>query len=415
MTNRQVLFIAYHYPPIAVSSGYQRTLAFSKHLKEFGWNIAVLTASNKAYEKWQPENENMIPPYVKVIKAFARDTQRQLSIKGRYFRFMALPDKWQSWIFGGIFSGVLRFICNRPDVIISTYPIASAHVIGYWLHRILRTPWVADLRDPMAQPDYPTDPLVYKSFVKIEEKIFKYASKVVLVTNGAREYYLKRYPEVDPRKLVVIENGFDEDVFVGLKDTVRMQDKAANNKLIRIVHSGIIYPTERDPTQFFNALSQLKKEGFISSDNCCVILRATGHDHLYSPRLKEFNIEDVVKLEPAISYRDALSEMFEADVLLLLQAGSCDDQIPAKAYEYIRAGRPVLALTSLSGETGTLISKVNAGIVAPLDNVIAIKEAIKKLLVADLKNMGVPVSEVEAFSRKTKAAELANLLEGIVS
>ena len=122
---RNLLFVAYHFPPIAVSSGYQRTLAFSKYLSQFGWRVTVLSASNKAYENWKDGNLTLIPPDVHLIKAFARDTQRHFSLKGRYARFMALPDKWQSWIFGGCIAGLINCLKHRPKAIITTYPIAS--------------------------------------------------------------------------------------------------------------------------------------------------------------------------------------------------------------------------------------------------------------------------------------------------
>ncbi len=411
-SKKKLLFVSYHYPPISVSSGYQRTLAFSKYLKEFGWDTTILTASNKAYERWDSSNYKMIPPHVKVIKAFARDTQKHLAIKGKYFRFMSLPDKWQSWIFGGIISGLINIFRNRPDVIISTYPVASAHVIGYCLHRLTGIPWLADFRDPMAQDDYPKDPKVHKSFVNLEKKIFQYASKVIFVTEGARNYYLNRYPNIAPDKLVVIQNGYDEEVFSGLKPKGERKNGRSMPK--KIIHSGIIYPNERDPRPLLVAISTLKKEKKLSSESLQVTLRASGHDHIFEPIVKELDIDDIVKFEPAIPYSEALTEMLESDGLLLLQADSCNDQIPAKAYEYIRAKRPVIALTAKNGETGKLIKGVNVGDVAELDNVAEIKALILDFMSGTYDFIPVSEEVVSSYSRKNRTAELDELMTALI-
>ena len=141
-------------------------------------------------------------------------------------------------------------------------------------------------------------------------------------------------------------------------------------------------------------------------------LRATGHDDLFEKYIREYGLENLISLEAPIPYEAAISEMFETDVLLLLQANNCDNQVPAKAYEYIRVGKPVLALTSKSGETGRLISEIPNSKVAPLDDVIEIKNALRTLI--DEKKNGVlssaPAVENKSYSRENGAKRLAEIL-----
>ncbi len=141
----------------------------TRHLQDQGWQTTVLTASLTAYERWETEQNKFIPKNTKVIRAFARNTAKHLSIKGKYLSWMALPDNWQSWILGGFFSGLKSIYQNRPSVIVSTYPIASAHIIAYLLHKVTSIPWMADFRDPMVQTNYSTE--------KRKKKIFEWIEK----------------------------------------------------------------------------------------------------------------------------------------------------------------------------------------------------------------------------------------------
>ncbi|WP_286264217.1 glycosyltransferase [Thalassotalea atypica] len=354
MNTKSVLYVAYHYPPILGSSGVHRTLAFTRYLSENDWQVTVLTVDLVAYQKWSPDQLNFIPEKAKVIRAFARDTAKHLSVKGKYLAWMALPDNLQSWIIGGVLSGLKDIRRNKPSVIVSTYPIASAHFIGYILHKISGIPWVADLRDPMAQPGYPADKKKFFLFNWIERKIVKHASKAILTAPGAKTFYQDKFPNVDETFWQVIPNGYDEVIFDEIANELEPATPETDEKKA-ILHSGVIYPHERDPTALFQAFGQLKRDGVISANSLEIRLRATGHDELYRPMLEKLEIEDIVKLLPPIEYKEALKEMFTVDGLLLMQSEGCNYQIPAKAYEYIRVNNPILALTPKEGDTAQLV------------------------------------------------------------
>jgi hypothetical protein len=212
----------------------------------------------------------------------------------------------------------------------------------------------------------------------------------------------------------LIPNGFDEQIFEDLGPKVPLEHKKKNPKVL--LHSGVIYPSERDPSHFFTALSELQQEGKICADDIIIRLRATGHDDLFSQQLKQLKIEQLVQLEPTVPYEQALQEMFDVDGLLLLQAANCNFQIPAKAYEYIRVQKPVLGLTPTEGDTGQLLLQAGNAVIAPLDNKIEIKLA----LLAYIDSLTVPVMESEqeklhTYSRQYQAAKFENLLDQVLS
>ena len=132
---KRVLMIAFHFPPCKGSSGSLRTLNFVRHLPKLGWNPIILTASASAYQEIGLDQLKDIPPDVPVHRALALDAARHLAIKGRYPSWAALPDRWVTWIAGGVPAGLRLIRKYRPDVLWATYPTASA----LWIASAART------------------------------------------------------------------------------------------------------------------------------------------------------------------------------------------------------------------------------------------------------------------------------------
>lgn len=410
---KRVLMIAFHFPPLRGSSGIQRTLKFSKYLSEYGWEPILLTAHPRAYSSTSNDLVGEIANQASVHRAFALDTSRHLSVLGHYPNILALPDRWVSWWLGAVPMGLYLIQKYRPDVIWSTYPIATAHLIGLSLCRLTGIPWVADLRDPMTDVDYPPNRLTRRIYQWIEKKTITYCARAVFTTPGAINDYKTRFPQLPSARLCLIENGYDEENFVAAE--LNVAKRWTKNKPFVLIHSGIIYPSERDPVQFFCALSALAQQGLISKDSLNVILRATAHDEYLQRLIDQYGLGAIVSLAPPIPYREALSEMLTADGLLILQASNCNNQIPAKLYEYLRTRRPILALTDPSGDTAAALLKVGIDTIAPLDSAPDIIQGLLHFLKL-IKNGAAPIASMEevlAISRRSRTRELANLLDKV--
>lgn len=411
---KRILMIAFHYPPMRGSSSIQRTLKFSQYLPEFDWKPIVLTAHPRAYSSVSSDQIAEISNQVSVYRAFALDASKHLSAMGRYPGILALPDRWISWWLGAVPMGLYLIQKYRPDVIWSTYPIATAHLIGFSLCRLTGLPWVADLRDPMTDVDYPPNPRTRRLYKWIEEKTITHCTRAVLTTPGAIEAYRTRFPQPPRSRFHLIENGYDEENFtVAEAKVIKEQQK---NQPFILVHSGVIYPSERDPAKFFEALAALSRQGAISRARINVILRATAHDEHLRQLIDQYEIGDIVSLAPPISYQEALSEMLAADGLLILQASNCNNQIPAKLYEYLRARRPILALTDPTGNTAEALKEMGVDTIAPLDSKNDImRELVRFLALVEQKTAQIaPMEKVLAASRRSRTRELSNLLDRVV-
>ena len=410
---KKLLMVAYHYPPLAGSSGIQRTLRFNQDLPLLGWQPAVLSAHPRAYEKTSSDLLQDIPAGTDVARAFALDARRHLSLFNRYPGWIARPDRWLSWLLGAVPAGLQMIRRHRPDVIWSTYPIPTAHLIGYWLSRLSGLPWVADFRDPMAHVGYPADPATWRSYLAVEQKVFAQASRMVFTTPGAARLYQNRYP-TQANRIQVIENGFDESSFAPQagQPAPSGAPAALNPGKVTLLHSGIVYPEWRNPQALFAALRQLIDAQGIHAATVRLRFRAPEHSDFLAALTATFGLGHVVQILPPIGYQAALTEMCAADGLLVMQSADCNDQIPAKVYEYIRAGKPVLGLCGAGSDTEGVLLRAGIRHLAPLESTELVGLALNNF-VTTMQNGTSPTCNtkfVESFSRFSKARELAKLL-----
>lgn len=404
---RAVLVIAYHFPPLVGSSGILRTLNFVRHLPRFGWTPVVLTCQPRAYE--QVAEAGDVPAKVHVERAFALDTARHLALRGRYPARLALPDRWISWWPDAVRRGRRLLREHRIAAIMSTYPIASAHVIGHSLARRSGLPWIADFRDPMAQEGYPPEPERWRRFKQIEQDVFGLARACTFTTESAARTYRAAYPDSRAR-VEVIENGYDEDAFVAAE--LDAAGSPLHQSALTLVHSGIVYPEERDPRRLFAALALLKSAG-IGAARLRLRFRAPVHESMLADLARRHAVEDMVEVLPPVPYREALVEMLRADGLLVLQAANCNEQVPAKLYEYLRARRPIVALTDAAGDTAGVLHRAGVVDIAPLDEEHAICGLLGRFAQGQREGMRAQEAAVDGASRLARTEMLGRLLDSL--
>lgn len=412
--SRRALLVAFHFPPQAASSGVQRTLSFSKYLGNFGWSPIILTASPLAYGEKNGLQLYELPSSLVVRRVFALDTKRHFGVRGRYFDVLALPDRWVSWCLSAIPLGYLMIRKYKPAVIMATYPIPTALLIGLILHRLTGIPWIADFRDPMLQDDYPGTRLQRKAYQWIEEQVFCTCKKAIFTTSGTMEYYRQRYPDIPAEKFAVIENGYDEDGFkaVASEQSIRPTQSTA---CVTLLHSGTLYSNDRDPSAFVQAIAKLKLVGQVDASSLRIILRGTGDDHYFNAMVRSHGVEDIIRIEKAVPYYAALQEMQNVDGLLVFQGPTVNTQVPAKVYEYFRAKKPILGLLDLTGETAKILAREGFQDLAKIDSVPSIMCALEKFLSRVRGGCAHVASDVliAESCRKHRTFELAQVFEQV--
>lgn len=395
---RTILMVALDFPPCQ-SAGVQRTLKFAEYLAELDWNVIVLTVDDSVYTV--TDKQLIVSEKVKIYRCHSFDSARDFSIRGKYFAWSKVPDRWWSWAIKAVPLGKKLIEKYQPDIIWSTYPVSTAHYIAYKLQQFSKLPWVADYRDPL-QCRYDNKVLKYSSVAKwIERKTILNCTKAIYTTESAAQLYRRLYPDEKLTKFSVIENGFDEGNF----KNITIVDKDIDSKYT-LLHSGAVYENGRDPKYLFRAISELQQEGIINEDNFELIFRGASSDR-YQRQIEQLDIVNLVYFKASVSYNESLTEMAATSGLLLIQGRLFNNQIPGKAYEYIRCNKAILALTPKDGSTGRLIQQVNGTEVA--EEVGEIKKALKIMLL----NETVKGRASANFSRYAKTQQLDLLLRAL--
>ena len=439
---RRVLMVAFHFPPQKGSSGLQRTLRFVQYLRGHGWAPAVLSAWPRAYADRSDDQLGDIPADVPVVRAWGWDASRHFAIRGKYLLATALPDRWSTWVPFALVAGWWQTRRWRPQALFSTYPLASAHLVGAGLQRLTGLPWVADIRDPMTGSGSAARGLRHRLYRWTETLVAQRAAFIVFATAEARDEFQRNFPQVATERLRVVENGYDEGDFFAAEQlrspgsvaasavpASAMPASAAGNgvgagptappppKPLVLVHSGLLSPDTRSPVPFFEALAEVLENGCFNGQPVQVVFRASHSEAEHRPVAERLGLAGVVRWEGGLPYRQALAEMLGADGLLIFQGHQHDSQIPAKIYEYCRAGRPVMGLVGPGGKTARFMEAEGLVHLAPLLEAQAIVPVLRQFL-AGLQDGTAPVVPLERarqFSRECRTAELAAVLDAVVA
>lgn len=436
----RALVVAYNFPPNAMV-GTMRTLRLVERLASDGWDVRVLTVSPRSYgghEPVDPELLDRIPASVRVtapaalrpvtglqrvVRRFVAGTTtrktEQNSVPPAMPRatsqptllrraidlvdlLTTLPDQEAGWITPAVLRGAAMGGRWRPHVLYTTAPPWSAQVIGYSLSQLLRCPWVADFRDPWARGPWREHrpALTMRVWQALEHRVVRRASAVVLNTRRIRREFIAYYGEAVAAKFHVIPNGCDAAEIAALGRT-----EATGFELL---HAGSLYGG-RSPLTLIRAMALARDRGELPLRFKLVLLGAVP-DAAALALARQLGLEGAVEYGARVSRHEGLSRMVAASALLLLQQGH-ELSVPAKAYEYLATGRPILALTD-DGETGDLIRESGAGVVAAGDDVEGVRRALAAVVA--LARTGIARVPLEACDGRSRAGELATLMAALV-
>jgi glycosyltransferase involved in cell wall biosynthesis len=424
----RALFVAFYFPP-AGGGGVQRTLKFCRYLPDFGVDVHVLAPDDP---KWFARDEpsiGAIPPSTTVHRArflgpraaSRADALRgshglgRLAVEARFaYQRALLPDKAAPWAITAVPAGIRAARSNSIDVVVSTSPPTSTHLIAEAIAAGARLPFVADFRDSWLEHPHRS---YEKASVRAKRRVLarmagsvgRRASGLVAATGAIADELARVHPSAR-HKTTVIENGADFDDFAALEHRP--------GERFTIVHAGAFFG-QRSPRPFLTALRDLVArrpdlDGRVLA-RFVGELRAEDRDWAAS-----LGIDGCWEETGFLPYTASVAAQRAADALLLLipQAdGRGDTVLSGKVFEYIASARPILASVPVSGVAANLVRSVGAGEVVAPDDPAAIAEALERLIDArcdgGLPDIAYPDNVRDRLSRRARARDLAAVLQGV--
>ncbi len=414
----KLLLVTLYFPP-AGGGGVQRPLKFASHLPALGIETHVLAPDDP---KWVHEDAELpLPTQAWVHRA------RYIGPRGRRIadeqhgrsgvelallrastigRRLLLPDENVTWNATAIPKAISIARSEGIDVVLTTSPPGSVHLIGAAVKRATGAKWVADLRDSLALHAHRSNEgagarAKQKARAGIAHLVARQADAIVTAAEAITTETLGLSPH---GPVVTIPNGCDFDDFAGLE--------YARGERFRITHAGSFFG-KRDPRPFLQALADSGLDD--------VTVRFLGD---FRPGDREFmeslGLADRVELVEHVPRRESLRLQRASDVLLLLipeAGGRGRGVLSGKVFEYLAAERPVLAVVPTDGAAAELVLDTGAGIVAGPDDVAGIRDALRELHARWREGRldGTPLSAEwrEKLSRASRVEELAELLESL--
>jgi len=425
---KRALVITYYWPP-AGGPGVQRWLKFVTYFKDFGIEPVVFIPDNPHYPLQDKSIVSEIPEGIEIIrfpikepygfaKIFSKKKTKQVSsgiitnknqsvleklllwIRGNFF----IPDARIGWVKPAV--GFLKeyLAKNDMDIVISSGPPHSLHLIGMALKEKLGIKWVADFRDPWTTIHYHQslrlNKRAQKKHLKLESKVLN-NSDLVVVTSARTK---KEFQNITSVPIEVVSNGYD--ILEKIEPNLDAQ--------FSIAHIGSLL-TNRNPELLWEILSELKDENRVFSKNLLIkLVGAVSEDVLES--LAVFGLTENYKTLGYVSHQEAIQIQHDAQVLLLVEIDSPETKsiIPGKLFEYVAANRPILALGPEGSDVEGIIKETNTGVYFKYTDKEKLKQQLQLYYEAFLKaNLNVNSKNIEKYSRSALTKSLSTILLNI--
>ena len=411
----RVLVIAYYFPPMG-GAGVQRTLKFVKYLPQYGWQPHVLTVHESSVLE-DSSLEKELPAELSITRTHILRLPKQFPWRLRNFisRWILIIDEQIGWL-PYAKKAARRVISsdNQIKAIYSTSSPFTSHLIAHHLHDQTHLPWVADFRDPWMGNPYMMFPTSFHRKINedLEKNVFTESDRVILNTESSQNYYVQKYPTLPAKKFSTIANGYD------VTDLPSISQDIPTNSVFTIAHLGSLYQRTRSSEYFLAALHEVIVSGKLPANK--IRVRFIGNiDKETQGLVRQFKLGKNVELIGYLSHSQAMSELFAADLLLLIPSYGVGSElfVPAKLYEYLASRKPIICLSD-PGETADLVHKARAGMIIPPADIPKIKQQVVNLY-QQWERGGIVIDPdldvISSYERSKLTGRLANLLTEICS
>lgn len=437
---KRVLIISYYWPPTG-GSGVQRWVKFAKYLPEEGWQPVIYTPENPEQLAKDTSLEAEVPEETEVIKTHIIEpyelykkvlrksghSKEAVEVNPVNAQHKSLLQKAAMWVRGNLFRPDPRCLWIRPsvrflkkylaehpvDLIVSTGPPQSMHLIGLRLARETGLPWIADFRDPWTRIFYFKHLQMTKAterwHEKMEKKVLDEASAVVAVSPLVQQ----EFQAMTDTPVELITNGFDECDFEGSECT---EAYGGPEKNFTITHTGL-FAADGNPTVLWDVLSEkcAKDEQFRKLLKIKLIGK---NDDQIIKALEDRGLKDMLEDMGYQPHSAAVQEQRTASVLILPLRKEPEYKavLPGKLFEYLASFRPVLGIGQTDGAMAMILNETKTGKVIDWEDKEGISEYIEKCWERHLEGrLTTEGADLSHFTRRSITRRMVQLFERLAS
>lgn len=426
--NRSVLIIVHDYPPIR-TAGTERILRFAQHLPDFGYQPLILT-TNRYGTRTDDESQHVFraSDWIHRLFGFLRQTRERdvppeqqasiptianASLLGRLRDRVMVPDTKIGWALPAIRLGMRLIAQLQPALILSSSPPETTHLIAHRLSTRSGLPWLADMRDGWLFE--PPNASMRSGWLRrelescLERSMVTASASIVAATTPIAADLTVRYPRAAP-KVTTITNGYEESEFTGLS-----RQRQPDGHML-LTHTGSLSASEegRSIAPLCAGLALYRQE----HPQTPLRLRFVGNVmHSEKEQAYQYDLADLVEFLPPVSRQEALQHQLDADALLLVIAPGQRSVASLKLYEYIRAGKPILALAPEDSAAAAIVAQDELGVIVPPDQPAEIATGIDNLLSRCSHASDWPGFAVaqQRYGRRRLTQELAQILDQVLA
>ncbi len=434
---KRVLIISYYWPPTG-GSGVQRWVKFAKYLPQEGWQPVVYTPENPEQLAVDESLAAEIPAEAEIVrtrivepyelyKKFLKGSghsKEAVEVNPVNAQNKSFVQKAAMWVRGNLFRPDPRCLWIRPsvrflkkyleehpvDLIVSTGPPQSMHLIGMKLARETGLPWIADFRDPWTRIFYfkhlSMTRATEKWHERMEKKVLDEATRVVAVSPLVQQ----DFQAMTSTPVELITNGFDECDF----SEAEKEAAGGPDKDFVITHTGL-FAADGNPTALWEVLAE----------KCA-------RDDSFRKRLKiklvgKTDTQIIAAIEAAglganlidlgyLPHNKAVEEQRNASVLILPLRKEPEYKavLPGKLFEYLASWRPVLGIGQTDGAMAMILDQTKTGKVIDWNDKDSLSTYITDLWEKHLRGeLTVADADLSHFTRRSLTRQMARLFETI--
>ena len=436
---KRVLVITYYWPPTG-GSGVQRWVKFAKYLPSEGWQPVIYTPENPeqlavdhSLEADIPEGTEIIKTHItepyELYKKFLRrsgHSKEAVEVNPVNAQDKSFAQKAAMWVRGNMFRPDPRCLWIRPsvkflkkyleehpvDLIVSTGPPQSMHLIGRQLSEETGLPWIADFRDPWTKIFYFKHLSMTKATERwhrrMEQKVLDEATAVVAVSPLVQQ----EFQEMTRTPVELITNGYDECDF----PEDRNEDAFGGpDKDFVITHTGL-FAADGNPTVLWKVLAEMCAED--ENFRRLLKIRLTGKtDRQILEAIAEAGLVENLKDLGYQPHGIAIEEQRKASVLILPLRKEPEYKavLPGKLFEYLASCRPVMGIGQKDGAMSMILEKTDTGIVFNWEDNVSMKKYIESCWKSHLSgNLTKKDGDISIFTRRNLTRRMAELFNGII-